>query len=180
MRQAPELSGPVVARVGAHGVLGALVVLSATAIGAPSGAAAAAANAAASASAPASAAGDGAPQPVPRRTDLIGLTPLVPRLAEADRRAMRLQARALRDHGAAPSPAWALVAAPSADRRQSERIALRIQAIVGGNSAIPRAETMRSGATWRAVVWPYGDADAAEQARRALAARGLRTEVVEF
>ena len=107
---------------------------------------------------------------------------LVATLPAAQRQTLRTAGRALRADPAAPAPArvWALVSAPLADKRQSERIAAQLQAVALLQAVPMRAESMRAGAAWRAVFWPFASAALAQQARLALADKGLHTELLAF
>lgn len=67
------------------------------------------------------------------------------------------------------------------------RIASELRQQLMGSSATmgelpgtPRTELMQVGAGWRAVVWPFATEHEADQARRMLAARGIRTELLKF
>lgn len=53
-------------------------------------------------------------------------------------------------------------------------------ATVGELPGTPRAELMQVSAGWRAVVWPFATEKDAAKARRLLAERGIRTELLKF
>ena len=53
-------------------------------------------------------------------------------------------------------------------------------ATVGELPGMPRTELMHVGDGWRAVAWPFATEHEADQARRMLAARGIRTELLKF
>ena len=53
-------------------------------------------------------------------------------------------------------------------------------ATVGDLPGAPRTELMQVSAGWRAVVWPFATESAADKARRMLAERGIRTELLKF
>ena len=53
-------------------------------------------------------------------------------------------------------------------------------ATVGELPGTPRAELMQVSAGWRAVVWPFATEKEAAKARRLLAERGIRTELLKF
>jgi hypothetical protein len=79
-------------------------------------------------------------------------------------------------------PAYALVTDITRTRIASE---LRQQlmgssATVGDLPGAPRAELMQVGTGWRAVVWPFATENEADTARRVLAERGIRTELLKF
>ena len=42
------------------------------------------------------------------------------------------------------------------------------------------AEVMQVAEGWRAVLWPFDSRDAAEETRRLLATRGIRSDIIEF
>jgi len=78
--------------------------------------------------------------------------------------------------------AYALVTDITSTRIASE---LRQQlmgssATVGELPGTPRAELMQVSAGWRAVVWPFATEKEAAKARRLLAERGIRTELLKF
>ena len=78
--------------------------------------------------------------------------------------------------------AYALVTDITSTRIASE---LRQQlmgssATVGELPGTPRAELMQVSAGWRAVVWPFATESEAVKARRLLAERGIRTELLKF
>ena len=53
-------------------------------------------------------------------------------------------------------------------------------ATVGELPGTPRTELMQVSAGWRAVVWPFATENEADKARRLLAERGIRTELLKF
>ena len=53
-------------------------------------------------------------------------------------------------------------------------------ATVGELPGTPRTELMQVSAGWRAVVWPFATESEADKARRMLAERGIRTELLKF
>lgn len=53
-------------------------------------------------------------------------------------------------------------------------------ATVGDLPGAPRTELMQVSTGWRAVVWPFATEDEADKARRMLAERGIRTELLKF
>ncbi|MEI7464899.1 MAG: hypothetical protein WCJ87_06105 [Burkholderiales bacterium] len=78
--------------------------------------------------------------------------------------------------------AYALVSDVTRTRIASE---LRQQlmsstATVGDLPGTPRAELMQVATSWRAVIWPFATESEANKARRTLAERGIRTELVKF
>jgi len=78
--------------------------------------------------------------------------------------------------------AYALVTDITRTRIASE---LR-QQLIGSNATVgelpgtPHAELMQVGTGWRAVVWPFATQIEADKARRMLAERGIRTELLKF
>lgn len=78
--------------------------------------------------------------------------------------------------------AYALVTDITRTRVASE---LR-QQLMGSSAAIgvlpgaPRTDLMQVDTGWRAVVWPFATESEADKARRLLAERGIRTEVLKF
>jgi len=83
---------------------------------------------------------------------------------------------------AAGAAAYALVTDITSTRIASE---LRQQlmgssATVGELPGTPRTELMQVSAGWRAVVWPFATEKEAAKARRLLAERGIRTELLKF
>lgn len=124
-----------------------------------------------------------APPPVdvaPRR-GRIELDPLVARLPDDERQALRRSGRDLRGEPtvAASDKAWALVTAPL-DQRRAERAAAQLKAVALFQRLPMHVEQMPAGARWRAVFWPFTSAADAEKVRLALADKGLQTEVLEF
>jgi hypothetical protein len=81
---------------------------------------------------------------------------------------------------AASAKSWALVSAPLASRRQSERVVGQLGAVALLQPLPMRAELMTTREGRRAVFWPFPTASDAEKVRQALADRGLKMEVVEF
>ncbi len=53
-------------------------------------------------------------------------------------------------------------------------------ATVGDLPGTPRTELMQVSTGWRAVVWPFATENEADKARRMLAERGIRTELLKF
>lgn len=124
-----------------------------------------------------------APPPVdvtPRR-GRIELDPLVARLPDDERQALRRSGRDLRGEPAlaASDKAWALVTAPL-DQRRAERAAAQLKAVALFQRLPMQVEQLPAGARWRAVFWPFTSAADAEKVRLALADKGLQTEVLEF
>lgn len=154
-----------------------------TVAAAPAASAASAADSPAAASAPAAAVAIAPPAPVnvrPRR-GRVELPPLVERLDTTERATLRQEGRALRGEGAPVADrAWALVTAPLADRRQSERVAAQLQAVALLQPVPMRTELLPVGRQWRAVFWPFTSQQDAEKVRLALADKGLKTELMEF
>lgn len=109
----------------------------------------------------------------------LGRPPLVARLPDAERRALREAARQLRAAAPAPAKAWAL-ATGAADRRLSLRAAVLFQALARLQPQPMQAELLQAPAGWRAVFWPFRSEQDAQRARLALADKGLQTEVIEF
>lgn len=78
--------------------------------------------------------------------------------------------------------AYALVTDITRTRVASE---LR-QQLMGSSAAIgvlpgmPRTDLMQVDTGWRAVVWPFATESEADKARRLLAERGIRTELLKF
>ena len=58
--------------------------------------------------------------------------------------------------------------------------ALRDVAYRGGHGSELKLEVLPAGDDWRAVGWPLATRAEAERLRAALAARGLKAEVVQF
>ena len=82
----------------------------------------------------------------------------------------------------ADGTAYALVTDVTRTRIASE---LRQQlmgssATVGELPGTPHTELMQVSAGWRAVVWPFATESEADKARRMLAERGIRTELLKF
>jgi len=134
----------------------------------------------------AASAAETAPPPLPPvdvapRRGRIELDPLVARLPDDERQALRRSGRDLRGEPAmaASDKAWALVTAPL-DQRRAERAAAQLKAVALFQSLPMRVEQMPAGARWRAVFWPFTSAADAEKVRLALADKGLQTEVLEF
>ncbi len=80
------------------------------------------------------------------------------------------------------SPVFALVTDITRTRIASElrQQLMASSATVGDLPGTPRAELMQVGAGWRAVVWPFATESEADKARRMLAERGIRTELLKF
>jgi len=126
-----------------------------------------------SAEAVASAAPAASPQP-----GRIELQPLVSRLGEDERRALREDARARR--GPPPVPrAWALVT-PPLERARAARAAAQLQAVALLRGLPTRVEQWPAGTRWRAVSFAFASAEEAEKVRLALRDKGLPIEVLEF
>jgi hypothetical protein len=53
-------------------------------------------------------------------------------------------------------------------------------ATIGDLPGAPRTDLMQVGTGWRAVVWPFATEVQADKARRLLAERGIRTELLKF
>lgn len=53
-------------------------------------------------------------------------------------------------------------------------------ATIGDLPGAPRTDLMQVGTGWRAVVWPFATEPQADKARRLLAERGIRTELLKF
>lgn len=83
---------------------------------------------------------------------------------------------------AAPATAWAVSTRTLRTRFESEQMlaALRDVAYRNGHGNEVKFEVMPTGDDWRAVGWPFGNRADAERLRAALAARGVKTEVVQF
>lgn len=78
------------------------------------------------------------------------------------------------------SRAWAVVLPPIDDRRHAQLAMLKLREVGALVRGEQHAELMPSGKGWRAILFPFADANAAEHARIALAGQGLPAEVVEF
>jgi len=93
-------------------------------------------------------------------------------------------ARAAAAAAPAPAPvaAWAVSTRNLRTRFESEQMlaALRDAAYRGGHGSELTLEVLPSGDDWRAVGWPFATRADAERLRAALAARGLKAEVVQF
>lgn len=84
---------------------------------------------------------------------------------------------------AAPAAtAWAVSTRRLRTRFESEQMlaALRDVAYRSGHGSDLKLEVLPSGEDWRAVGWPLATRAEAERLREALAARGLKMEVVQF
>jgi cell division protein FtsN len=83
---------------------------------------------------------------------------------------------------AAPAVAWAVSTRNLRTRFESEQMlaALRDVAYRGGHGSELKLEVLPAGEDWRAVGWPFATKAEAERLRAALAARGLKAEVVQF
>ncbi len=82
----------------------------------------------------------------------------------------------------APGQAWAVSTRSLRTRFESEQMvaALRDVAYRSGHGKDLKLEVLPSGDDWRAVGWPFASRAEAERMRAALAARGLKAEVVQF
>jgi hypothetical protein len=82
----------------------------------------------------------------------------------------------------APATAWAVSTRSLRTRFESEQMlaALRDVAYRSGHGSELKLEVMAAGDDWRAVGWPFATRADAERLRAALAARGLKAEVVQF
>jgi hypothetical protein len=78
--------------------------------------------------------------------------------------------------------AWAVSTRRLRTRFESEQMlaALRDAAYRSGHGSELKLEVMPAGEDWRAVGWPLPTRSEAERLREALAARGLKAEVVQF
>ncbi|MBI5718899.1 MAG: hypothetical protein HZC37_14610 [Burkholderiales bacterium] len=83
---------------------------------------------------------------------------------------------------APPAVAWAVSTRNLRTRFESEQMlaALRDVAYRGGHGNELKLEVLPSGDDWRAVGWPFATRADAERLRAAMAARGLKAEVVQF
>lgn len=83
---------------------------------------------------------------------------------------------------AASTTAWAVSTRTLRTRFESEQMlaALRDVAYRNGHGRELKLEVLPAGDDWRAVGWPLATRDEAERLRAALAARGLKVEVVQF
>jgi hypothetical protein len=95
------------------------------------------------------------------------------------------QGRVAAAQPAAISPtatAWAVSTRRLRTRFESEQMlaALRDVAYRGGHGSELKLEVLPAGEDWRAVGWPLATRAEAERLRQALAARGLKMEVVQF
>lgn len=81
-----------------------------------------------------------------------------------------------------PATAWAVSTRNLRTRFESEQMlaALRDVAYRNGHGNELKLEVMAAGDDWRAVGWPFTTRAEAERLRAALAARGLKAEVVQF
>jgi hypothetical protein len=81
-----------------------------------------------------------------------------------------------------PATAWAVSTRNLRTRFESEQMlaALRDAAYRSGHGKDLKVEVLPSGDDWRAVGWPFSNRAEAERLREALAARGLKAEVVQF
>ncbi|MBL8327063.1 MAG: hypothetical protein JNJ89_19110 [Rubrivivax sp.] len=81
-----------------------------------------------------------------------------------------------------PATAWAVSTRSLRTRFESEQMlaALRDAAYRGGHGSELKLEVLPSGEDWRAVGWPLASRAEAERLRDALAARGVKIEVVRF
>lgn len=142
------------------------VVAAAEAASAPASAAAtdlagAPAMAEAAASAP------GRPIDVEPRLGRIDLPPIRPQLGPAQA-------------VAEPRMTYALVMRPTRTRAESESLARRLRQQAGLAAGDSQAELLQAGDSWRAILFPFADAQRAERARQVLAGKGLAVEMVEF
>lgn len=106
-------------------------------------------------------------------------SPLVPPTAQ------RAHAKAQATSNANAAAAVAVYAVMTPVTRTRAAADLRHQLMgsrrtIGEVPGAARSELMRVGDGWSAVLWPFTTRDEAEAARRVLAERGIRTEVLEF
>ncbi|MBL8345303.1 MAG: hypothetical protein JNN03_07665 [Rubrivivax sp.] len=82
----------------------------------------------------------------------------------------------------ATATAWAVSTRNLRTRFESEQMlaALRDVAYRNGHGSELKLEVLPTGDDWRAVGWPFATRADAERLRAALAARGLKAEVVQF
>lgn len=109
--------------------------------------------------------GDGARAPAPATAGARAAAPATARVAAAP-----------------PATAWAVSTRNLRTRFESEQMlaALRDVAYRSGHGGELKLEVMPAGDDWRAVGWPFATRAEAERLREALAARGLKAEVVQF
>jgi hypothetical protein len=118
-----------------------------------------------------------------------------PRLSDEQRAQARLAGQRLRGESAAPAAAASASAAPTADGRSfalvtratrgraASEVMLSLMASAAAGAAWPgqpRTEVMQVQQGFRAVWWPFASPADAELAREALAAYGIRAEIVSF
>ncbi len=90
-------------------------------------------------------------------------------------------------HSKARAPADGTVAYALVTDITRTRVASELRQQLMGSSATigdlpgaPRTDLMQVGTGWRAVVWPFATEPQADEARRLLAERGIRTELLKF
>lgn len=90
-------------------------------------------------------------------------------------------------HSKARAPADGTVAYALVTDITRTRVASELRQQLMGSSATigdlpgaPRTDLMQVGTGWRAVVWPFATEPQADKARRLLAERGIRTELLKF
>ena len=136
--------------------------------------------------------------------------PILPALSDEIRLAALQEGKRLRSMAPMAAPALALVAQPVAVASTAAnapakvpldnavayalvtditrtRVASELRQQLMGSSATvgelpgtPRTDLMQVSAGWRAVVWPFATEPEAAKARRLLAERGIRTELLKF
>ena len=109
-------------------------------------------------------------------------TPPAPSNASPVVAGARPAARAAATPAAPSANAWAVSTRNLRTRFESEQMlaAFRDVAYKGGHGSELKLEVLAAGDDWRAVGWPLATRADAERLRAALAARGLKTEVVQF
>ena len=75
---------------------------------------------------------------------------------------------------------YALVMRATRTRAESEALAWQLRQHAGAGAGNSRADLLQTGDRWRAILFPFADAQRAEKVRQALVARGLAVEMVEF
>ncbi len=140
----------------------------------------------------------GRPVDVEPRLGRIDLPPIIANLPRESRNAAvkppsvlpeppRVAAthRAEAPEPAAKAPAdgghrYALVMRATRTRAESEALAWQLRQHAGAAAGSSRADLLQTGDRWRAILFPFADAQRAEKVRQALVARGLAVEMVEF
>ena len=115
----------------------------------------------------AAASAPGRPVDVEPRLGRIDLPPIRPQLGPAQA-------------VAEPRMTYALVMRPTRTRAESESLARRLRQQAGVAAGDSQAELLQAGDSWRAILFPFADAQRAERARQVLAGKGLAVEMVEF